>query len=1041
MNSHSRLWTFPLTIVVYACSCFAAGTSREVPPSPSGVPDAAGPSEQAVSKTSASVTIPGPLRPFLRMAAVSQKASPEEVLPLLARKVAMEGYGQGGKPTEYLVLLKRYVEQARELLALAGREGTIRVSSCSEAQPLLETLGYRLQNGCGPRASVEVSYPETAFVTIDSGFPLTDLEEALRGEKPFTYAFPASPVPLLFGNSYWAVNTKNKKTSDDVLDWLLRDPSLSRLYWAMAQIDADTGIFLLHSVGLDKLLPLAPALDFYGSEICIRSERVIVPGGDSAESLWTTLVGASPRSPGEFVVRLLATDGGWLAAYFDALSRASRAQQAYFTEPHRLKAFYEALRGSNITPSPVGAVFRPYPDLALLVSRLQLEPGGQPHLPGGPEVWREILGAKWDSKTVRQLARRYGHSNSPNQLLEGMFALSRVYTEAGPLQIYLAVSEIDRRRSPEQRLSPQTVRLLAQKFSRFSNQYPIFTEFSALDNASIADFLSVAETVDRIPNRVLRADALGIFQANAGLWQILARQGQIPTVRWNDSWQGALHPFAGVTSSPQLFDAARTSLGELFRAAGAKPQPSQAEVITLLAGPEQTSPEGRQVKEELADRMRSIMDAQRLVSFDTILAFAAGLDQMVQGKATAGSLTGLAGEFREFQMPKPLFTSGERTEWTPERNRNSHIESELGTDLNRSLKSARSPSELALVRGRLVPFLRDNLVGLNYAYYAPPGAQMLFNNPVFVRSHDFTGEEVIMVGEPQWKTPSLTGRGWTASSGAHLTGSLADLPYVLAQIEQAFTVPENVQALVWEDVVPSLVTSAVLPRWWRVSRNELHAITLYQRFGEALLSAAGDNEQLRRKVMDILSDSIPPQRLRRIEEDLAAGHRDQALSRLAPAEDFYLAAEFRRKFPDEIANWGTAGQDLAKLSQVDPQAVSWKRLSEDFGVPHPALAQTYAPELLVVKPMPTFLGYSSRLLAECWESNNLYWARLADELNYSPTMLNHLAPELTHRMVEKIFATDLEDWPALLRALRETGEEFRLGKTASAMKGSGAPGR
>ena len=36
--------------------------------------------------------------------------------------------------------------------------------------------------------------------------------------------------------------------------------------------------------------------------------------------------------------------------------------------------------------------------------------------------------------------------------------------------------------------------------------------------------------------------------------------------------------------------------------------------------------------------------------------------------------------------------------------------------------------------------------------------------------------------------------------------------------------------------------------------------------------------------------------------------------------------------------------------------------------------------------------------------------------------------ELTRRMVEKIFATALEDWPALLRAARETGEEFRRGK-------------
>jgi predicted PP-loop superfamily ATPase len=43
-------------------------------------------------------------------------------------------------------------------------------------------------------------------------------------------------------------------------------------------------------------------------------------------------------------------------------------------------------------------------------------------------------------------------------------------------------------------------------------------------------------------------------------------------------------------------------------------------------------------------------------------------------------------------------------------------------------------------------------------------------------------------------------------------------------------------------------------------------------------------------------------------------------------------------------------------------------------------------------------------------------------------MLNRLVPELTRRMVANIFATDIEDWPALTRAMRETGEEFRQGK-------------
>ncbi len=77
--------------------------------------------------------------------------------------------------------------------------------------------------------------------------------------------------------------------------------------------------------------------------------------------------------------------------------------------------------------------------------------------------------------------------------------------------------------------------------------------------------------------------------------------------------------------------------------------------------------------------------------------------------------------------------------------------------------------------------------------------------------------------------------------------------------EQDFIAPENVQALIWRDVVPSLLTSAILPRWWGVSRNELHAVALYQRAGEELLSASAENAELRSKVMSILPDRMSPQ--------------------------------------------------------------------------------------------------------------------------------------------------------------------------------------
>jgi len=217
-------------------------------------------------------------------------------------------------------------------------------------------------------------------------------------------------------------------------------------------------------------------------------------------------------------------------------------------------------------------------------------------------------------------------------------------------------------------------------------------------------------------------------------------------------------------------------------------------------------------------------------------------------------------------------------------------------------------------------------------------------------------------------------------------------------------------------------------------------VALYQRFGEELVQAAGQNEKLAGQVMDILENRLLPQRFERVEGALRAGNPREALSHLAPAETFFLGVEFHHRFPQELASSGKAGAELEALARQDPQAVSWERLSADFGVPHPALAQTYGRELMVVKPLPTYLGYSSRLLAESWDSNNLYWARLADEMGYAPVMLNVLAPELTRRMVGKIFATHLEDWPALLRALRETGEEFRAGKVAALPKSRSAPG-
>ena len=201
---------------------------------------------------------------------------------------------------------------------------------------------------------------------------------------------PPPRCPLLFSPTDWTQD-RREHAGNDVLDALLDDPVLARLYWAMARMDTETGLALRQFAGISKLLPFAPVLDFYGSHISIRNGRVLVPGGASAEPAWKELAGASPDSAQEFVARLLAKDDGWLAAYFDTLSRLAPTQQAYFTDAHRLPRFYDALRGKDISPGPARPVFRPDPGLLLLVTRLQFDSAGQPVVPGNLEVWQQIL--------------------------------------------------------------------------------------------------------------------------------------------------------------------------------------------------------------------------------------------------------------------------------------------------------------------------------------------------------------------------------------------------------------------------------------------------------------------------------------------------------------------------------------------------------------------------------------------------------------------------------------------------------------------------
>jgi len=228
------------------------------------------------------VEIPGPLRSFARMVAISVDTAPEEVLPAIARNVVTNGYQASRsadelEETEYLKLVHRYLSQARELDKLAGADKAIRVPTCESTQTndLLRILGFRMRGGCGSEVVLETVNAQRAFLTTDSGFPLAELEQALRTDKPFSWDFHPTRVPVLYSADYWV--SAKEKAQGDFLDAFLGDPGLCRFYLGMSKLDPETAEALKKASTPVRLRAFSSVLDFFGGNFEIRQGKAIVP--------------------------------------------------------------------------------------------------------------------------------------------------------------------------------------------------------------------------------------------------------------------------------------------------------------------------------------------------------------------------------------------------------------------------------------------------------------------------------------------------------------------------------------------------------------------------------------------------------------------------------------------------------------------------------------------------------------------------------------------------------------------------------------------
>ena len=975
------------------------------------------------------IELPGPLESFARIAAFSPALAPREVLPAVGRNVVLNGYRasssyEGLQETEYLKIIIRYLSQARELEQIAGESGFIRIEACESAQTaeLLRVLGYRMRGACGGEVVLETVNASRAFLTVDSGFPLAELEQALRVNRLFQYDYRPTRLPVLFGGDYWLTD-KDREKGTPFIDAFIGDPSLCRAYLALSKMRSDVAGGLRESSPAEKLKAFAHVLDFFGGMFAVENGRALIPGGDRSARVWRDLVGEDPERGVAFYERLITKDDGWLASFYDSLLRTRGPALDYITEPERMKRFYAAIRGKVTSPGPARPVFRSNSDLMLLATRLRMEPNGQPHIPGGLATWKQIFAEGPKSSYDAMLKKAAPRWSEPDDLLEALFGLCRKAVGNEPLSVFLGLSDVNRHR--RQPLEPATVLRLARSYRDYGEQYSLFAEVETLSDATILAYLDTAEELSRIGNRLLQADVIGSMQALVGIWQIAVRNGAIGPGEADAILAELLGHFRGLDGREALFDHTVAAVRLLHDKTGGSGKPLHDHFMALLAG--SLNPRDVATHEEVLAVMSAHFEAQKLAPLDMVFDVAEHLTELARGaEMNTAVINRLETRLSEIELHREGLTSVERTAASPDVYTERHIQQQRKLRLLAEIrKAAGSPEKLRGLRADLTPLLRDTLVGFNYIHYAPPGAEIIRANPLFVRSHHF-----LEVGgiNATWKETDVYGAGWPASAGGRLVGSLIGLPYALAEAEQNFFVPLNEQALIWADLVPQMILSAKIPRWWNVTPVQLHWVALHVRSGERLLAAAALDRDVHQAVRDILFRQATPARVERVDRLLLDGRAGEALEHVSPSELFLIGAEMSAQGKG-IAPFSA---EIRWLAASHADEVSEAAISRAFGSPKPRLTNSYRPELLHLRTFPTLMGYSSRIMAESWESNLLYFAALADELHLRPSQLNRLAPEWTQRTVEAIFATHLEDWPAVLRSLQSLGEEVRAASRSRA---------
>ena len=966
--------------------------------------------------TDSVVMVPGGLSSLAFAAHASKEEIPPERFLLEYSRILVNGGADSGK-NPYLEGIRDYFDRLGALRALgssASGDVVITLSLTDKAakhqtEKALGILGIRLKSSKGEveiaqgeKKSQAVKQETAAALAVDE----VGIQEALQAGKPYRLEIHDEPASIFPSEPTWREALNLKYGPGGFAEELIRVPRMASTYVALNSMDRGAAEELLKAVPLkvvcehesDLLYYFAPALALEGT-------HAAVPGGVKAEALWTTLVGASPESPGAFFRALLARNDGRVLVYFSMLAQLDRAHQAFFTaNESRAKQFYDLLVSTGQMRTRPFAQFHESGFQRMLRS-VPLDGDGHVEFPGSPEVWTVAKGRSSSEGHTAQLMKKVSKAAAPDledavlvrmagtQYKENNFRLTE-------LDNFLAVSSVDAHRIEP--MDDESALLLAQSYGDFAATYPYLTDLRTLTANDYRQFFSAfAHTFSH--SSVDANLQLGQLHALTELICLMVQRRAISDNQAAELIRKMANGLATAEDAASYTVASLETVRSILHACNEKISTADEALVSCLLGRHAAA------SDERLKHYQRVLDAQHVPSLTAMLDIYDASNGLSSAKSPQQLVDVIQKELDTFtvvDLPKGMNLLGEEKNvmmrYDPGPARKLALQMK-----EKTAKKKVNPKDLEKLSREFEGELQGQVVaalsGPLYAYFLRSSDAIVMSDPLLLRKHHYfpfseQGREHERVLESDFHVTSERG-------GSYFVGGFTQFPYS-AGLAAAHS--KNLAGGV-ESMAAQLATIRSVD-WDRFTESDQRLAALRVIVAREWIYESARKPELLRALSEETMGLLSLSRRADLLNGISAHEWPKAWDSITLPELFALGDRYARHYPKDL--WiSPATLALREVEETDKDShlnLLGAVPTHIFGCNHP--------HLLTDAPYEEYEHHLSPEMGERSAEFKLFLVFQGDRLGLQPEVLENADEKLAVKAFRKAQMTDYRDWRSLLNA-------------------------